>query len=253
MTIHQHQVSGTSQYCRNLKFWYQLYSTTANASASVTRLHTSDTTVYCCETHHYIIFVCVWEESNRHPVNLTNQRTLRRRPVPVKRRNYSELWIGQPGRSPSSGAKTPWRGVQVQGFLLVRSGATLLEYLIPQCSQLQELTSETLSTRSGRTPSTSMLTNKDTFDLLKGISRSNNLQKSKDGIFLSEDQCPENLDPIFAKADLATDLNHTLDLLRWNKKTDKALLQFTVCDRMASAQHNTRATLQLTSATDNPW
>ena len=98
-----------------------------------------------------------------------------------------------------------------------------------------------------------MLTNKDTFDILKGISRSNNLQKPKDSIFLSEDQCPENLDPIFAKADLATDLNHTLDLLRWNKKTDKALQQFTVCDRMASAQHNTRATLQLTSATDNPW
>jgi hypothetical protein len=98
-----------------------------------------------------------------------------------------------------------------------------------------------------------MLTNKDTFDLLKGISRSNNLQKPKDSIFLSEDQCPENLDPIFAKADLATDLNHTLDLLRWNKKTYKALLDSTVYDRMASAQDNTWVTLQLTPTTDNPW
>ncbi len=82
--------------------------------------------------------------------------------------------------------------------------------------------------------STSMLTNKNTLDLLKGISRSNNLQKPKDSILLAEDQYSENLDPIFAKADLATDLNHTLDLLRWNRKTDKALLDSTVYSRRSA-------------------
>ena len=97
------------------------------------------------------------------------------------------------------------------------------------------------------------MNNKNTLDVLKGISRSNNLQKPKDSILLSEDQYPENLDPKFAKADLATDLNHTLDLLRWNKKTYKALLDSTVYDRMASAQDNTWVTLQLTPTTDNPW
>jgi hypothetical protein len=97
------------------------------------------------------------------------------------------------------------------------------------------------------------LNNKNTLDLLKGISRGNNLQKPKDSILLSEDQYPENLDTKFAKADLATDLNHTLDLLRWNQKTYKALLDSTVYDRVASAQDNTWVTLQLTPTTDNPW
>jgi hypothetical protein len=60
------------------------------------------------------------------------------------------------------------------------------------------------------------ITNKNALDLLKGISLSNtcSLQKSKDSISLAEDQYPENLDPIFSKSDLATDLTHTIDLLR---------------------------------------
>jgi hypothetical protein len=45
------------------------------------------------------------------------------------------------------------------------------------------------------------ITNKNALDLLKGISLSASLQKSKDSILLAEDQYPENLDPIFGKMD----------------------------------------------------
>jgi hypothetical protein len=57
-------------------------------------------------------------------------------------------------------------------------------------------------------------TRMNALDLLKGISLSTNLQKSKDSILLAEDQYPENLDPIFGKSDSVTDLNHTLELLK---------------------------------------
>ncbi len=45
---------------------------------------------------------------------------------------------------------------------------------------------------------------------------------------MAEDQYPENQDPIFSKSDLA------IDLLRWNRKTDKALLDSSVYDRICS-------------------
>ncbi len=70
---------------------------------------------------------------------------------------------------------------------------------------------------------------------------------------MAEDQYPENLDPIFSKSDSATDLNHTLELLKWNRKTDRSMLDSGVYERMAAAQENLRATLQLTLTTDNPW
>ncbi len=50
------------------------------------------------------------------------------------------------------------------------------------------------------------ITNKNALDLLKGISLSASLQKSKDSILLAEDQYPENLDPIFGKAEATSDL-----------------------------------------------
>jgi hypothetical protein len=65
---------------------------------------------------------------------------------------------------------------------------------------------------------TTAISNKDALILLKDISLSANLQKSKDSILLAEDQYPENLDPIFSKSYSATDLNHTLGLLKWNRK-----------------------------------
>jgi hypothetical protein len=100
---------------------------------------------------------------------------------------------------------------------------------------------------------TTSTSNKNAIDLLKGISLSNNLQKSRDSILLAEDQYPENLDPIFSKSDLSTDLTHIIDLLRWNKQTDKSLLDSSVFERMSAAQKNIRKTLQLTPTTDNPW
>ncbi len=100
---------------------------------------------------------------------------------------------------------------------------------------------------------TTSISNKNAIDLLKGISLSNNLQKSRDSILLAEDQYPENLDPVFSKSDLATDLTHIIDLLRWNRQTDKALLDSSVYDRMIAAQERIRKTLQLTPTTDNPW
>ncbi len=89
--------------------------------------------------------------------------------------------------------------------------------------------------------------------LQKDISLSANLQKSKESILLAEDQYPENLDPIFNKSDSATDLSHTLGLLKWNRKSNGALLDSGVYERMVTAQESLRATLQLTSTVDNPW
>jgi hypothetical protein len=97
------------------------------------------------------------------------------------------------------------------------------------------------------------ITNKNALDLLKGISLSASLQKSKDSILLAEDQYPENLDPIFGKAESTSDLHRTLEILKWNRKTDKGLLDAGVYDRMVAAQNNVRATLNLTPTTDNPW
>jgi len=81
---------------------------------------------------------------------------------------------------------------------------------------------------------TTSISNKNAIDLLKGISLSNNLQKSRDSILLAEDQYPENLDAIFSKSDQSTDLTRIIDLLRWNRQTDKALLDSSVYDRMAA-------------------
>ena len=58
------------------------------------------------------------------------------------------------------------------------------------------------------------ITNKNALDLLKGISLSASLQKSKDSILLAEDQYPENLDPIFGKAEATSDLHRTLEILK---------------------------------------
>ena len=82
------------------------------------------------------------------------------------------------------------------------------------------------------------ITNRNALDLLKGISLSASLQKSKDSILLAEDQYPENLDPIFGKAEAISDLHRTLEILKWNRKTDKELLDAGVYDRMVAAQDN---------------
>jgi hypothetical protein len=50
---------------------------------------------------------------------------------------------------------------------------------------------------------------------------------------IAEDQYPENLDHIFGH--LVTDLTNTLDLLKRNRKTDKALLDASVHERMSAA------------------
>jgi hypothetical protein len=101
---------------------------------------------------------------------------------------------------------------------------------------------------------TTAISNKDALlILLKDISLSANLQKSRDSILLAEDQYPKNLDPIFSKSDSATDLNHTLGWLKWNRKSDRALLDSGVYERMVSAQESLRTTLQLTPTVDNPW
>jgi hypothetical protein len=101
--------------------------------------------------------------------------------------------------------------------------------------------------------SATAILNKNALDFLEGISLSTNLQKSKDSILLAEDQYPENLDPIFSKSNSATDLNHTLELLKWNRKTDRSMLDSGVYERMAAARESLRVTLQLTPTTDNPW
>ena len=100
---------------------------------------------------------------------------------------------------------------------------------------------------------TTAISNKDALILLKDISLSANLQKSKDSILLAEDQYPENLDPIFNRSDTVTDLSHTIGLLKWNRKSDKAMLDAGVFERMVTAQESLRATLQLTPTVDNPW
>ena len=91
--------------------------------------------------------------------------------------------------------------------------------------------------------SATAISNKNALDLLKDISLSTSLQKSKDSILTAEDQYPENLDPIFSKSDSATDLNHTLELLKWNRKTDRSMLDSGVYERMAAAQESLRVTL----------
>jgi hypothetical protein len=48
-------------------------------------------------------------------------------------------------------------------------------------------------------------------------------------------------------------LHRTLEILKWNRKTDKGLLDAGVYDRMVAAQDNVRATLNLTPTADNPW
>ena len=90
---------------------------------------------------------------------------------------------------------------------------------------------------------TTAISNKDALILLKDISLSANLQKSKDSILLAEDQYPENLDPIFSKSGSATDLSHTLGLLKWNRKSDKVILDSVVYERMLAAQESLRTTL----------
>ena len=79
------------------------------------------------------------------------------------------------------------------------------------------------------------------------------LQKSKDSILLAEDQYPENLDPIFGKTEATSDLHRTIEILKWNRKSDRELLDAGVYGRMVAAQDNVRATLNLTPTTDNPW
>jgi hypothetical protein len=61
---------------------------------------------------------------------------------------------------------------------------------------------------------TTAISNKDALILLKGISLSVNVQKSKDSILLAEDQYPENLDPIFSKSDSATDLKSHAGIIK---------------------------------------
>jgi hypothetical protein len=100
---------------------------------------------------------------------------------------------------------------------------------------------------------TTAISNKDALILLKDISLSANIQKSKDSILLAEDQYPENLDPKFSRSDSVTNLGHTLGLLKWNRKSDRALLDSGVYERMFTAQESLRATLQLTPTIDNPW
>ena len=101
--------------------------------------------------------------------------------------------------------------------------------------------------------STDLLSNKQALDLIKGISLSPALQKSKDSILLAEDQYPDHLDSIFGKTDKANDLSRTISLLKWNRKTERGSLEKIVYDKMVAAQDNLRSTLQLTPTTDNPW
>jgi hypothetical protein len=101
--------------------------------------------------------------------------------------------------------------------------------------------------------SSDLLNNKQALELIKGISLSPALQKSKDSILLAEDQYPDHLDSIFGKSDKANDLSRTISLLKWNRKTEHGSLEKTVYDKMVTAQDNLRSTMQLTPTTDNPW
>ncbi len=62
--------------------------------------------------------------------------------------------------------------------------------------------------------SSDLLNNKQALELIKGISLSPALQKSKDSILLAEeDQYPDYLDSICGKKDKATDLSRTISLM----------------------------------------
>ncbi len=80
--------------------------------------------------------------------------------------------------------------------------------------------------------SSDLLSNKQALDLIKGISLSPALQKSKDSILLAEDQYPDHLDSIFGKSDEANDLSRTISLLKWNRKTERGSLEKIVYDKM---------------------
>jgi hypothetical protein len=101
--------------------------------------------------------------------------------------------------------------------------------------------------------SSDLLSNKQALELIKGISLSPTLQKSKDSILLAEDQYPDHLDSIFGKSDKANDLSRIISLLKWNRKTERGSLEKTVYDKMVAAQDSLRSTMQLTPTTDNPW
>ena len=101
--------------------------------------------------------------------------------------------------------------------------------------------------------SSDLLSNKQALELIKGISLSPALQKSKDSILLAEDQYPDHLDSIFGKSDKASDLSRIISLLKWNRKTERGSLEKTVYDKMVAAQDSLRSTMQLTPTTDNPW
>ncbi len=101
--------------------------------------------------------------------------------------------------------------------------------------------------------SSDLLNNKQALELIRGISLSPALQKSKDSILLAEDQYPDHLDSVFGKSDKASDLSRTISLLKWNRKTERESLERTVYDKMVAAQDSLRSTMQLTPTTDNPW
>jgi hypothetical protein len=101
--------------------------------------------------------------------------------------------------------------------------------------------------------SSDLLSNKQALGLIKGISLSPALQKSKDSILLAEDQYSNHLDSIFGKTDKANDLSRTISLLKWNRKTERGSLEKVVYDKMVAAQDGLRSTMQLAPTTDNPW
>ena len=84
--------------------------------------------------------------------------------------------------------------------------------------------------------SSDLLNNKQALELIKGISLSPSLQKSKDSILLAEDQYPDHLGSIFGKSDKANDLSRTISLLKWNRKTERGSLEKTVYDKLVAAQ-----------------
>jgi hypothetical protein len=92
--------------------------------------------------------------------------------------------------------------------------------------------------------SSDLLNNKQALELIKGISLSPSLQKSKDSILLAEDQYPDHLDSIFGKADKANDLSRTISLLKWNRKTERGSLEKKVYNKLVAAQDSLRSTMQ---------
>jgi hypothetical protein len=101
--------------------------------------------------------------------------------------------------------------------------------------------------------SSDALSNKQALELIKGISLSPALQKSKDSILLAEDQYPDHLGSIFGKSDKVNDLSRTISPLKWNRKTERGSLEKTVYDKMVAAQDSLRSTMRLIPTTDNPW